>query len=242
MTEESKIISKDFEFGSISGCVGQKINAFKKPGINEDGVMVIYSKSFILSLVIDAHFSRDITEIMLDQFERKTRTELGDSGLPDDQDFLKWCLNYSEEVITSLTETRTKGEASFIIFAVDLDIKQLHYFSVGDVMLFVDNPKRYWETSFQLGQRQYFEYINATGISGHHSGSIDVNSDMRIICTTDGLIDKPSISMEDVKIIFSQLDNSASKKAGDLAKYALENDEEDDNIAIVLIDKLVFTA
>ncbi|MCH8906805.1 MAG: hypothetical protein IH840_06925, partial [Candidatus Heimdallarchaeota archaeon] len=173
--------------------------------------------------------------------ERKANNQLSDNKFSDDLDFLKWCLNYSAEVTVSLKETMARGEASFIIFAVDLNIKQLHYFSVGDVMLFVDNPKRYWETSFQLGQRQYFEYISATGISGHHSGSIDINSDMRFICTTDGLIDKPSISMEDVKVIFLQLDNSANKKASDLAKYALENDEEDDNIAIVLIDNLVFT-
>ncbi|OLS26751.1 MAG: hypothetical protein HeimC2_14080 [Candidatus Heimdallarchaeota archaeon LC_2] len=59
-----------FKFGSIAGCVGNEINRKKKPGINEDGGMVIVTETKILSLMIDGHYSRDTTDILLNVFKQ----------------------------------------------------------------------------------------------------------------------------------------------------------------------------
>ena len=59
-----------FPFGSIAGSVGNELNPKKKPGLNEDGGMVIVSETKIISLMIDGHYSRDTTDILLDVFKQ----------------------------------------------------------------------------------------------------------------------------------------------------------------------------
>ncbi|OLS26753.1 MAG: hypothetical protein HeimC2_14100 [Candidatus Heimdallarchaeota archaeon LC_2] len=227
-----------FKFGSIAGCVGNEINRKKKPGINEDGGMVIVTETKILSLMIDGHYSRDTTDILLNVFKQniEENTQLINVQV-EDYNFLKTCNWYTRRVLEELQKQDSEGEASFMISLIDLQSNRLLLYSVGDVMLFIADPMRGWAPYYQLGQRHYYEWINKIGIAGYHFDSIEYNPTMSIIITTDGLIDDPVINIDEIEKIFQVIKNPAEiSKAGTLVNYALDELDFDDNITTIYIN------
>ncbi len=236
--EANEFTEFKFSFGSIAGSVGNEINPTKKPGINEDGGMVVVTETKILSLMIDGHYSRDTTTILLDQF--KLNIEENHEQLEmvvEDYNFLKTCNWYTKRVLAKLKEADAEGEASFMIALIDLEQNRLLLYSVGDVMLFIADPHRGWTPYYQLGQRHYYEWINKFGIDGYHFHSIEYNPAMSIIITSDGLIDDPVISIKDIESIFQVIKKPSDiTKAGTLVKYALDELDFDDNITTIYIN------
>ncbi len=185
--EPNDITEYEFQFGSIAGCVGNEINPSKKPGINEDGGMVIVTKSMIISLMIDGHYSRDTTNILLDEFKKNIEENSRQLEMEiEDYNFLKTCNWFTRNVHEKLREFNADGEASFLISLIDLQKNRLLVYSVGDVMLFINDPLRGWAPYYQVGQRHYYEWINRSGVAGYHFHAIDYNPRMSIIITTDG--------------------------------------------------------
>jgi len=238
--EPNDITEYEFAFGSIAGCVGNEINPSKKPGINEDGGMVIVAKSMIISLMIDGHYSRDTTNILLDEFKRNIEENSEQLDMEvEDYNFLKTCNWFTRSVHEKLREFNADGEASFMISLIDLQKNKLLTYSVGDVMLFINDPLRGWAPYYQVGQRHYYEWINRSGVAGYHFHSIEYNPRMSVIITTDGLIDDSVIRMQDVEDLFKVLDKpNQNTNAGALVKYALEERDFDDNITCIFINPM----
>ncbi|MFV2015322.1 MAG: hypothetical protein ACC656_07840 [Candidatus Heimdallarchaeota archaeon] len=236
--EPNEVIECEFQFGSIAGSVGNEINPSKKPGINEDGGMVIVTENKIISLLIDGHYSRDTTNILLDEFKKNIDENSQQLHVEvEDYNFLKTCNWFTRKVIEELRDFNAEGEASFMISLIDLQRNKLLLYSVGDVMLFINDPLRGWAPYYQLGQRHYYEWINRSGVAGYHFHSIEYNTSMSIIITTDGLIDDPVIHIEEIEKIFHLVNNTdENNKAGTLVKYALKELDFDDNITCIHIN------
>ncbi|MHA2098698.1 MAG: hypothetical protein ACW99A_08420 [Candidatus Kariarchaeaceae archaeon] len=234
------ITEHTFKFGSIAGCVGNEVNPDKKPGINEDGGLVVVTDTKIISIMIDGHYSRDVTDILLDVFTENMQQNSQQLDMEvEDYNFLKTCNWYTRRVLERLKELNSEGEASFMISLIDLQHNRLLLYSVGDVMLFIADPMRGWAPYYQLGQRHYYEWINKTGVAGYHFHSIEYNPSMSIIITTDGLIDDPVISIKDIEKIFRVIKNPTEiSKAGTLVKYALDELDFDDNITTIYINPI----
>ncbi len=237
MMEEGAIHVREFESrilkGSIAGSVGKKINHRRKPGIQEDGGLVALSDQLEVYLLIDAHYEMDITKIMLSVLEEEIDTGLWDNVKWEDPMILQRCLAYSEHVRQKLGQEHAVGEASFTLLLVSPPNLQMRYFSVGDLILFVDDPNRSWGSAFQVSGRHFYEWINAIRLMGYHFGAVPISPGSRVLLATDGLIDQVTMSLAEIGLYFDLHPFTAFK----LVDHALITvpDDEDDNIAILCL-------
>lgn len=230
--EPKKIFKKTFILGSIAGSVGASIHDYK-PGINEDGGRVAYSadRKHIICIMIDGHKQRDTTEILLDTFKELVDTS---SWIGVDSDFIPFCHRFSKLAISNLKEKQAIGWASYILLGIDRVEKSLHYYSVGDCMIFAHDPKRLWGPYYQIGSRHYYEWINTEEVIGYHTGRVKFNEGTRIIIVTDGVIDYPVIKMNSIEKIFNI--ETTECEAAALVKYALDHNlDHDDNITAIFL-------
>jgi len=250
MMEPYGIVSREIPNGTLAGSIGQKKNAGKKPGLNEDGALLAYNNHYTLCLMVDGHYQRDTTEVMINVLKKElegNKTNWHFTGLDPDninvnpkvysmtisQRFFDLCKLYIKKIISLIREMQSRGEASFTIILYDSSHHQLHYYQVGDLILFMSHPDRHWGPHFQVGSRQFYEWINHTGIGGFHHGSLQARSGTRLILATDGLLDQPTFSMEEIAELFAIHPFTASR----FVNYALKNNTplEDDNITVLCL-------
>lgn len=250
MFEPYHIISKKFPLGTIAGSLGQRKNSRRKPGINEDAALVAYNDRFTLAILIDGHYSRDTTELMIETLQqqlKENKTIWHFSGLEPDnanlnpkiysmsisQRFFDVCKMYLKKVVNEIRRRMYQGEASFTITLYDATKHELHYYQVGDLLYFMTNPNRHWGPAFQIGSRQFYEWVNSNGIMGYHHGTLQCRAGSRLILATDGLLDKPTFSMEEIEELFALKPFSAEN----FVKLALEQNslEDDDNITVMCL-------
>jgi hypothetical protein len=177
---------------------------------NEDGCIVWVGDDWEFAMVLDAHYSAESAELVINtliDFEHELIDMIGKPGFHHVQDKL---LNIFQSAEFLNQCKYVKGETACLICI--RKESYLWWFSVGDCVVYVFHPELIALNQFQLNQRQFFEWIGQVNtfdktVPCFSSGVRELRKGVnRIFMTTDGLLECPGEPFSDPIDIIELLD------------------------------------
>jgi serine/threonine protein phosphatase PrpC len=168
---------------------------------NEDGCMVWFSQEedWELSVVLDAHYSAESAESILELFGQEETAIRRILTLPKvhhafrDLEEKVLDMFHSEEFLD--TCRKVKGETACLIAA--RKGRYVWWLSVGDCLLYLFHPELARMGQYQINQRQFYEWIGRVNTFAQEVPCYTVGrrelrkGENRLFLTTDGLVECP---------------------------------------------------
>ncbi|EMR07281.1 hypothetical protein C772_00930 [Bhargavaea cecembensis DSE10] len=174
---------------------------------NEDGCLVWFSREedWELAMVLDAHYSAESAEIVLELFRQEENAIRTLLALPAVHDAFR---ALEEKVLDMFRSAeflsicrKVKGETACLITA--RKGRYVWWLSVGDCLLYLFHPELTRMGQYQLNQRQFYEWIGqvntfAQEVPCYSIGRRELRKgENRLFLTTDGLIECPGAPYPD---------------------------------------------
>ncbi|WP_261133947.1 protein phosphatase 2C domain-containing protein [Bacillus sp. Marseille-Q3570] len=197
---------------------------------NEDGCLVWVNEKedWELTVILDAHYSAESAELVLEQFIHEKSHIKHLLSLPTAQLTFK---RFEEKILNMfqsegfLAACRSvQGETACLI-VVRKD-KYVWWFSVGDCILYLFHPELAALGQYQLNQRQFYEWIGQVNTFEQEVPCYSVGirelrkGENRLFLTTDGLIECPNEPYSDPRTIYHSFSNSKGEES---IRYMLKN-------------------
>lgn len=174
---------------------------------NEDGCLVWFSReeNWELAVVLDAHYSAESAEAVLELFGQEETAIRRILGLPaSDEAFIgleRKILNMfqSDEFLAACR--KVKGETACLIAA--RKGAYVWWLSMGDCLLYLFHPELVRMGQYQLNQRQFYEWIGQVNTFAQELPCYTVGrrelrkGENRLFLTTDGLVECPGAPYSD---------------------------------------------
>jgi len=193
---------------------------------NEDGCIVWIGEDWEFAAILDAHYSADSAELViqtLEEFEHELIESIAKPGFHDVQEKLL-AIFQSDKFLDQCK--RIKGETACLICIRKKNY--LWWLSVGDCVAYVFHPDFIALGQFQLNQRQFYEWIGQVNtfekdVPCFTSGTRELRKGINhIFMTTDGLLECPGDPFSNPVDIVNILDTNQVEAAFSLILNKIE--------------------